>query len=93
MFVVLDEPNASLDEAGDRALADAITAAKARGTTFVVMTHRTSILGVSDKLLVLAEGQVHTFGPREQVLARLQQAAQQAHATRALPAQATAKAS
>ena len=93
VFVVLDEPNASLDEAGDRALAEAIAAAKARGTTFVVMTHRTSILGVSDKLLVLAEGQVHAFGPREQVLARLQQAAQQAHATRALPAQATAKAS
>jgi ATP-binding cassette subfamily C exporter for protease/lipase len=78
VFVVLDEPNSSLDEAGDRALAEAIGAAKARGTTFIVMTHRTSILGVSDKLLVLAEGQVQAFGPRDQVLARLQQAAQQA---------------
>jgi len=80
VFVVLDEPNASLDEAGDRALAEAIAAAKAKGTTFVVMTHRTSILGVSDKLLVLADGQVQAFGPRDQVLAALQKAAQQAQA-------------
>ena len=86
VFVVLDEPNASLDEAGDRALAEAITAAKARGTTFVVMTHRTSVLGVSDKLLVLAEGQVQAFGPRDQVLARLQQANQQAQAAQAAQA-------
>lgn len=80
VFVVLDEPNASLDEAGDRALADAIAAAKARGTTFVVMTHRTSVLGVSDKLLVLADGQLQAFGPRDQVLAAMQKAAQQAQA-------------
>jgi ATP-binding cassette subfamily C exporter for protease/lipase len=80
VFVVLDEPNASLDEAGDRALAEAIAAAKARGTTFVVMTHRTSVLGVSDKLLVLADGQVQAFGPRDQVLGALQKAAQQAQA-------------
>jgi ATP-binding cassette subfamily C exporter for protease/lipase len=75
VFVVLDEPNASLDEAGDRALAEAITAAKARGTTFVVMTHRSSVLAVSDKLLVLGDGRMHAFGPRDQVLAALQKGA------------------
>jgi ATP-binding cassette subfamily C exporter for protease/lipase len=92
VFVVLDEPNASLDEAGDRALAEAIAAAKARGTTFVVMTHRTSILGVSDKLLVLAEGQVHAFGPRDQVLAKLQKARPaQAAAARPLQPQTAVK--
>ncbi|GAB3647788.1 type I secretion system permease/ATPase [Ramlibacter alkalitolerans] len=72
VFVVLDEPNASLDEAGERALAEAIAAGKARGTTFVVITHRTSILAVSDKMLVLADGQMQGFGPRDKVLAALQ---------------------
>src|SRR6185369_235947 len=43
VFVVLDEPNSSLDDAGDAALAAAVLDLKARGTTFVVMTHRTSI--------------------------------------------------
>lgn len=77
VFVVLDEPNASLDEAGDAALAAAIASSKAKGTTFVVMTHRTSVLAVSDKMLVLNDGQVQGFGPRDQVMAALQKAAQQ----------------
>ncbi|HEX2544325.1 MAG TPA: type I secretion system permease/ATPase [Ramlibacter sp.] len=77
VFVVLDEPNASLDEAGDAALAQAIATAKARGTTFVIMTHRTSVLAVSDKMLVLADGQAQAFGPRDQVLQALKQRAQQ----------------
>ena len=75
VFVVLDEPNASLDEAGDAALMAALAQFKARGTTFVVMTHRTSVLDVADKILVLHEGQAHAFGPRDDVLAALQQAA------------------
>ncbi len=88
VLVVLDEPNSSLDEEGDAALARAIQDAKARGTTFVVMTHRTSVLGVTDKMLVLRDGQQVTFGPRDEVLAALQQAAQaaQAPATRQAPA-------
>jgi len=75
-FVVLDEPNASLDEAGDAALAQAILQRKAQGTTFVVMTHRTSILGVADKLLVLRDGAQQAFGPVAEVLAALNKAAQ-----------------
>ncbi len=78
VFVVLDEPNSSLDEEGDAALARAIAVMKSRGTTFVVMTHRTSVLGVADKMLVLRDGQVQAFGPRDEVLAALQKAAQQA---------------
>lgn len=73
VFVVLDEPNSSLDEAGDVALAQAIAQAKARGTTFVVMTHRTSVLAVADRMLVLHEGQTHAFGPCDEVLAALRQ--------------------
>ena len=80
MFVVLDEPNSSLDEEGDAALANAIQVMKSRGTTFVVMTHRTSVLAVADKMLVLRDGQMQAFGPRDEVLAALQKAAQQVQA-------------
>jgi ATP-binding cassette, subfamily C, bacterial exporter for protease/lipase len=89
VFVVLDEPNSSLDEEGDAALARAIAGLKARGTTFVVMTHRTSVLAVADKMLILRDGQVQAFGPRDDVLAALQKAAQQQQApTQARPANA-----
>lgn len=82
VLVVLDEPNSSLDEAGDAALASAILQLKARGTTFVVMTHRTSVLAVADKMLVLRDGFMDFFGPRDEVLASLKQASEptpQAH--------------
>jgi ATP-binding cassette subfamily C exporter for protease/lipase len=75
VFVVLDEPNSSLDEAGDAALANAIAALKQLGTTFVVMTHRTSVLGVADKMLIMRDGAQQAFGPRDDVLAALQQKA------------------
>ncbi|MCF8209637.1 MAG: type I secretion system permease/ATPase [Rhodoferax sp.] len=77
-FVVLDEPNSSLDEQGDAALAGAIAQLKSRGTTFVVMTHRTSVLGVADKMLVLKDGQTQLFGPRDEVLKALNEAAAKA---------------
>ena len=78
VFVVLDEPNSSLDDEGDAALTRAILQAKARGTTFVIMTHRTSVLGVADKMLMLHEGVQQLFGPRDEVLAALKKAQQQA---------------
>ncbi len=78
ILVVLDEPNSSLDDLGDAALALAILALKAKGTTFVVNTHRVSVLSVADKMLVLRDGTTHDFGPRDQVLAALKQAARQA---------------
>jgi len=71
-FIVLDEPNASLDEAGERALLQTLLTLKARGVTLVVMTHRTSVLPAIDKMLVLRDGQVAGFGPRDEVLAALQ---------------------
>ena len=76
VFVVLDEPNSSLDEAGDKALANAIASLKQLGTTFVVMTHRTSVLGVADKMLLMRDGAQQAFGPRDEVLAALQKASQ-----------------
>lgn len=77
-FVVLDEPNSSLDEQGDAALANAISVLAARGTTFVVMTHRTSVLAVASKMLVLRDGQTQMFGPRDDVLKALNEAAEKA---------------
>jgi ATP-binding cassette subfamily C exporter for protease/lipase len=75
VFVVLDEPNSSLDDAAENALCDAIVEAKGRGTTFVVITHRTSLLKVCDKVLFLRDGQVQAFGPRDEVLAAMAKAA------------------
>lgn len=80
VYVVLDEPNSSLDEEGDAALASAISAMKARGTTFVIMTHRTSVLAIADLLLVMRDGAQQAFGPRDEVLGGLQKAAQEAKA-------------
>ena len=73
-FIVLDEPNSSLDEQGDADLASAITQLKAKGCTFIVMTHRTSVLSVADKMLVLRDGQLQMFGPRDEVLKALSEA-------------------
>ncbi len=94
VFVVLDEPNSSLDEAGDAALASAIMQLKSRGTTFVIMTHRTSVLAVADKMLILHEGQNRAFGPKDEVLAALAkanaQANQSSQSTAVVPAAAAA---
>ncbi len=70
VFVVLDEPNANLDAAGDAALTQAILRLKERGATVIVMAHRPSAIAAVDKLLVLQEGRVQDFGPKEEVFAR-----------------------
>ena len=77
-LLVLDEPNSSLDEAGEQALMATLRYLKARGSSVLVITHRTSILPAADKVLMLREGQVAAFGPRDEVLAALQKAQQQA---------------
>lgn len=74
-LIVLDEPNSNLDDEGDAALARAIAHASARGATVVVVTHRTSVLGVAHKMLVMRDGTQQGFGPRDEVLAALQQGA------------------
>ena len=91
VLIVLDEPNASLDETGDQALVRALAAARQRGAVLVVMTHRTNVLGVVNKMLVLRDGQQVAFGPRDDVLRALQNAnapaAQSNPALSARPAQ------
>ena len=70
VLVVLDEPNSNLDDQGEAALVKAIAQLKADGATVLIITHRPSVLNSVDKILVLREGQVEVFGPREQVLAQ-----------------------
>jgi PrtD family type I secretion system ABC transporter len=70
-LLIMDEPNASLDTAGERALALAIMTAKQRSATQVVISHRPAILDTMDKLLILNHGTVQDFGPRSEVIARL----------------------
>ncbi|WP_082876991.1 type I secretion system permease/ATPase [Hydrogenophaga crassostreae] len=73
-FVVLDEPNSNLDEAGEQALVSAITDLKQRGKTLVLITHRPNIIGITQKLLLLKDGIPQLFGPTDQVLAELTKA-------------------
>lgn len=76
-FIVLDEPNSSLDEAGERSLVHTLLSLKAQGSTIIVITHRTSVLVAVDNLLLLTDGQVKAYGPRDEVLAALQRGTQQ----------------
>ena len=68
-LIVLDEPNANLDEAGERALLAAIDRLKALQRTVILMTHRANVLSRVDHLLILREGRLHRFGPAATVLA------------------------
>jgi PrtD family type I secretion system ABC transporter len=70
-LVVLDEPNASLDQIGEAALIEAIGRLKVRATTVILVAHRPSLLVHVDKLLVLREGAGVLFGARDEVLPRL----------------------
>ena len=71
-FVVLDEPNSNLDDSGEAALVQAVMQLKAMGSTVVLISHRSSILAVVDKLLLLVNGTVQAFGPKDQVMQALQ---------------------
>ena len=70
-LVVLDEPNANLDDAGEAALARAVQELKARGRTVVLVTHRPSALAACDRIVLLRNGEVAADGPRDEVLASL----------------------
>ena len=67
-MLVLDEPNASLDEAGDLALVHALRDLRARGRTVFVVTHRYNLLSQVDTIMVLSEGRIQTMGAAADVL-------------------------
>jgi len=89
-LLVLDEPNASLDEAGERALLAMLMACKARGATVVVITHRSTLMQAVDKLMVMADGKTMLFGPRDDVQAALKKANDEARAKALAQARRTA---
>ncbi len=71
-LVVLDEPNANLDETGELALASALTEARKKKITVIVISHRPSILSEVDKIMVIQDGAVASFGSKEEVHGRIQ---------------------
>ncbi|MDO8334341.1 MAG: type I secretion system permease/ATPase [Nitrosomonas sp.] len=88
-LIVLDEPNSNLDDVGEQALLAALTDLRKRGKTIVLITHRTSIISVTSKLLLLQDGAAKLFGPTNQVIEALNK--QQQQAQQALLAQKEAK--
>ena len=72
-FIVLDEPNSNLDETGEKALAETIKKLQKQRKTIVMITHRSSALAVSNKLLLLVDGTVQLFGPTANVMKTIAQ--------------------
>ncbi|HGY2267053.1 type I secretion system permease/ATPase [Morganella morganii] len=70
-LIILDEPNAALDDAGLSALLAAMDTLKKQGKTIVLITHHKPLLSVTDKLLLLAGGRMQLFGPAEKVIETL----------------------
>jgi ABC-type protease/lipase transport system fused ATPase/permease subunit len=66
-FVLLDEPDADLDDAGERALAQAICVLRKRQTTVVLVSHRSALLQLVDKVLIMNGGQSVKFGPLDEL--------------------------
>ena len=71
VLLVLDEPNASVDQEGETALIAAVEAAAARAAAVVIVAHRAGVLAKADRLLAMRDGVVQAEGPREEVLTRL----------------------
>ncbi|CAI0979574.1 Type I secretion system ATP-binding protein PrsD [Serratia entomophila] len=85
-LVVLDEPNSNLDDAGEKALNQAIQFLQQRNKTVILITHRTNLLSMTNKLLLLTNGVVNAFGPTQQVLTALANAQKQQQAAAAVSA-------
>jgi ATP-binding cassette subfamily C protein len=69
--LVLDEPNAFLDQAGEISLVGSLGKARKRGAAVIVIAHRKGVLDTADRLLVLDEGRPKMIGPAAEVVARL----------------------
>ena len=80
-LLVLDEPNANLDEMGEQALAKAIQEFKAMGKTVVLISHRPGVLALADRVLVMRDGTAAHEGPRDEVVAAVRRQHQSAAST------------
>ncbi len=76
-FIVLDEPNAALDAEGEAALLRTLELLKGAQVTVIIVSHKPNVFRTADKMLVLRNGRVEMFGPRDQVMARVVQPAPQ----------------
>ena len=70
-LIVLDEPNANLDDAGEAALLRTVRELKAKGKTVFLITHRPGAIAVADRLMVLRDGEIYVDGPKEAVVASM----------------------
>ncbi len=70
-LVVLDEPNSNLDAEGEQALSEAIMSVRQRGGIVIVIAHRPSALAAADLVLMMNEGRMQAFGPKEEVLSKI----------------------
>ncbi len=70
--IVLDEPNANLDDVGEAALVKAVQDLKNQGRTVFLITHRMNIIGVADRILVMHDGAIQLYGTRDEVIAASQ---------------------
>lgn len=86
-LLVLDEPNANLDDVGEAALYQTVAQLKAAGKTVFLITHRPGAVALADRVLLLKDGQVQAEGPREAVIAALQAARGAAVAAQPPPVQ------
>lgn len=82
VLVVLDEPNSNLDEQGEIALEKALYELKQNQSTVIIVTHRNNVLAKVDKLLVLQEGIIVAYGPRDLVVSQMKQQLQTQQAPR-----------
>jgi len=67
-LIILDEPNSNLDDQGERNLLTTLRRIKESGRTIIVITHRTSILTVVDRIILMKEGVIANIGPKNEVL-------------------------
>ena len=84
-LIVLDEPNSNLDEVGEQGLVLAIDDLRRRGKTIVMITHRSSVLAATNKILLLLDGMPRLFGPSAEVMAELIKLKQQPPAAQQEP--------
>ena len=70
-LIILDEPNSNLDIVGEEALGEAVSAASARGAIVIVVAHRPSILQAVDIVLLMRDGRVQAYGPKEKLVPHL----------------------
>jgi len=80
-FIVMDEPNSNLDDAGEAALITAMAYMKTRGSTQVIVTHRPAMIDQADVLMVMANGLIKMFGPPQDVVAAINKANAEAAAS------------